>query len=599
MPRIQKLPEALVRQIAAGEVVERPASVVKELIENALDAGARRIDVRIEGGGARLVSVRDDGCGIGSEDAALAFERHATSKISSPEDLQKIRSLGFRGEALPSIASVARVRLLSTPRGESEGVEAVLEGGTAPAVRPAAARPGTEVEVRDLFFNTPARKKFLRTPQTEARRIAAAVSRLALAHPGVHVTLRSERKTMLDCPPVETLKERMVQVLGRDLAAGLVPLKAREGLLAVEGFATPPQSPLPNRDTLHFFVNRRPVQDRLLTGALLRAYPNLPARSYPGAVLFLEAPTEAVDVNVHPTKAEVRFRDSSAVFRLIELAVGEALGPRAVFSRKSPTHAPVQAPDRTASTASPVQRPASSSIRERAAPDSMTSRPQDPVELAAAPEKFLAEAPPRLVGGTEFPEPLAQYAGTYIVAQDDEGLLLFDQHAAHERVLYESLHASFEARRMERQALLFPLVLELSAEQAASLEDSALATLAALGFEAEAFGAATVRIRAVPSLLGEANADALVRDVVFALADDPALRSSSASEGGKEPNTDRLIATMACRAAVTKNMTLSMPKMREILAGLYQTKNPATCPHGRPTLLRYPLAEIERGFGRR
>jgi DNA mismatch repair protein MutL len=595
LPRIQKLPEALVRQIAAGEVVERPASVVKELLENALDAGARRIDVRIEGGGARLVSVRDDGCGIGSEDAALAFERHATSKISSPEDLQKIRSLGFRGEALPSIASVARVRLLSTPQGADEGVEAVLEGGTAPAVRPAAARPGTEVEVRDLFFNTPARKKFLRSPQTEARRIAAAVSRLALAHPRVHVTLRSERKTMLDCPPVETLEERMVQVLGRDLAAGFVPLKAREGLLAVKGFATPPQSPLPNRDTLHFFVNRRPVQDRLLTGALLRAYPNLPARSYPGAVLFLEAPTEAVDVNVHPTKAEVRFRDASAVFRLIELAVGEALGPRAVFSGRGTTHAPGQSPSGAASAASPA-RSASFAIRERAAPDSMASRSRDPVELAAAPEKFLAEAPPRLAGGTEFPEPLAQYAGTYIVAQDDEGLLLFDQHAAHERVLYESLHASFEARRMERQALLFPLVLELSAEQAASLEDDALATLAALGFEAEAFGAATIRIRAVPSLLGEANADALVRDVVFALADDPALRGSTA---GKEPNTDRLIATMACRAAVTKNMALSMPKMREILAGLYQTKNPATCPHGRPTLLRYPLAEIERGFGRR
>jgi DNA mismatch repair protein MutL len=597
LPRIQKLPEALVRQIAAGEVVERPASVVKELLENALDAGARRIDVRIEGGGTRLVAVRDDGCGMGREDAALAFERHATSKISSPEDLQRISSLGFRGEALPSIASVARVRLCSTPQGADEGVEAVLEGGTAPTIRPAAARPGTEVEVRDLFFNTPARRKFLRSPQTEARRIALAVSRLALAHPKVHVTLRSERKTMLDCPPVETLEERMAQVLGRDLAAGFVPLKGREGLLAVEGFATPSQAPLPNRDTLHFFVNRRPVQDRLLTGALLRAYPNLPARSYPGAVVFLEAPTEAVDVNVHPAKAEVRFHDTSAVFRLIELAVGKAFGPRAVFSGRSTTHAPGQAPDHAASAASPVQ-PASFAIRERAALDSMTSRSLDPVERAAAPEKFLAEAPPRLVGGTEFPEPLAQYAGTYIVAQDDEGLLLFDQHAAHERVLYENLHASFEERRMERQALLFPLVLELSAEQAASLEEGALATLAALGFEAEAFGAATIRIRAVPSLLGEANADALVRDVIFALADDPALRSSTA-EGGKEPNTDRLIATMACRAAVTKNMALSMPKMREILAGLYQTKNPATCPHGRPTLLRYPLTEIERGFRRR
>jgi DNA mismatch repair protein MutL len=302
-----------------------------------------------------------------------------------------------------------------------------------------------------------------------------------------------------------------------------------------------------------------------------------------------------VDVNVHPAKAEVRFRDASAVFRLIDLAVGEAFGPRAVFSAggRIPAHAPGQA--------HPAQQPASFAIRERAALDSMASRSRDPVELAAAPEKFLAEAPPRLVGGTEFPEPLAQYAGTYIVAQDDEGLLLFDQHAAHERVLYESLHASFEARRMERQALLFPLVLELSAEQAASLEEGALAMLAALGFEAEAFGAATIRIRAVPSLLGEANADAVARDVVFALADDPALRSpaNGGTEGGKEPTADRLIATMACHAAVTKNMALPMPKMREILAGLYQTKNPATCPHGRPTLLRYPLAEIERGFGRR
>jgi DNA mismatch repair protein MutL len=581
MPKIHVLSELLVRQIAAGEVVERPASVVKELVENSLDAGARKIEVFLEGGGLEAVTVLDDGCGMDAADAELAFERHATSKIRRAEDLEGVESMGFRGEALAAIASVAKVRLLTAPGNAASGTEVTVEGGARASARPAAARPGTRVEARELFFNVPARRKFMRGAQAEQRRAAEVFARLALAHPEQHFLLHGEKKILLDAPPAASFGERALQVLGRDAAEGMREFALRDGCLAAEGLVSSPQKPASSRDRQFFFVNRRPVQDRLLSAAFLRAYPTLPSGTHPAFVIYLNMPAGAVDVNVHPAKTEVRFRDSSPVFRLIQLAVEKALGPGAWLS--SPGFASRAAASFPLPSGEPPAFPAAVSAFDPAPPSAA-------VRERALSAAASAEAAPSMMEAMA-PRPLAQYAGTYILAEDARGLLLVDQHVAHERVLYEKLLKAFSEGRLHRQALLIPADVELPASLDA--EDPAMAArLARLGFEAEPFGRHALRVRAVPALAASGGIAAMVLDL--------AQRAESAPGGeGTGPSFDPHFASMACRSAVVKNTPLSPEKMREILRDWTLARCPSVCPHGRPVALRYSLEEIERDFGRR
>jgi DNA mismatch repair protein MutL len=591
-PRIRRLPLHLANQIAAGEVVERPASVVKELVENALDADARRIVITIELGGKKSIRVEDDGEGMVPEDARLAIERHATSKIASPDDLAAIRTLGFRGEALPSIASVSHFVLRSRARGQATGTEIKVNGGTISSECEVGAPEGTCIEVSDLFYNLPARRKFLKSDSAESAQISRLVTQVALGYPEVGFSLTSNGRRVLECPPAAGLAERFFQLFGERL--DLVELRKEAAGLQITGYVAALGDQGPVRGPQNVFVNRRIVKDRTIAHAIAEAYSvaTIKERS-PEVHLFVRIPPDRVDVNVHPTKAEVRFLEQSLVHEVLRRALADALGQgRAPELQLTPFSPP---PDE----ARPMSIPgvlAGASIGSRWSPEhDAVMRSMQPARTGVA----LEDLPPvsALSGGQPVTPadirpmiPLGQFRDTFIIAVDDEGIAIIDQHVAHERVLFEQLMEKLTAGRLESQRLLTPILLELSPAQRQAIAQHAQ-TLDRFGLEIEEFGGDSLRLSAVPALLQPAECEAAVR----ALADD----LEGLDRGSRvEDALRRLAATMACHAAVKANYPLTLEKMRYILEELRRTAYSSVCPHGRPVVLRLSRREIEKNFQR-
>ncbi len=586
---IRPLPPALISQIAAGEVVSRPAAVVKELVENALDAGARSIHIRIRKAGLGLIEVRDDGHGIPREELALAVARHATSKIASAEDLHRIQTLGFRGEALASIAAVSRLTLISRPPDAAMGARIRVEAGRLLApVEPVAAPVGTTVQVADLFFNVPARRKFLKSPAVERRWIDDVVLRYALAYPHVRFRLEHDGRTLFVTSGRGRREDVLAQVLGPEVARHMVPVLYETDRVRVHGFISKPELARSHSREMRFFVNGRPVQDPALTRAVLQGYHTwLMKGRYPVVVLFLEVPVEDVDVNVHPAKAEVRFRDPDRVFRAVQHAVRQAL---LAFTPLAPT--PVTEWDLLDERARPKPLPweeDADAPQEAAAPDrDAAGQPAPPSPKDEAPKAQPKPQPPlvekpllRLIG---------QVAATYLVAEGPDGLYLIDQHAAHERVLFERLTRQKAQGQVPSQPLLEPVVVQLPPPQARLLEE-ALPVLRAWGFEVEPFGPNTFRVRAMPADLIHGSAEAALRALVEDFEEDetPLAQAREA----------RLIARICKRLAIKAGQRLAPEEQARLLEDLLACENPRTCPHGRPTMVHLPVAFLEQKFGRR
>jgi DNA mismatch repair protein MutL len=602
---IRVLPPALADQIAAGEVVERPASIVKELVENALDAGARRIDVEIEGGGRRLVRVVDDGCGLPPDEARLALKRHATSKLASADDLWGLATFGFRGEALPSIAAVSRLTLLSRPRdaAQGEGFRLVVEAGVETDAREAGVPPGTQIEVRDLFFNTPARAKFLKSESTEEANIYEAVLRLGIAHSEVHLRLRVKGALRLDLPPHRDLAERVRAALARRGAGALHEAAGEEGGVRVRGFLADPDAATTTARNTYLFVGGRAVRDRSLLHAVSQAYgPLLEKGRYPLAAVFLDVPGGELDVNVHPQKLEVRFARPQEVYAAVRHVLGAALARAPWLETGGASAQPLRAftlpPAREARRWSVPSSPqAALPLRARDAPGGGEPLARRATEGEAAGARAVDAAPPPAEGPTPFFAGLAyigQLHRTYLVCESAGALgelILIDQHAAHERVAYARLVAAHGRREVRRQRLLFPLPIEVDEAAAAAVEGAGQATLDGLGFEVERAGARTVRVRAVPEMLKDADPKPLLRDVLAELAE--GTPAAETLEG-----VDRVLATMACHSVVRAGDVLGRSEAVGLLAQLDGVDLRSHCPHGRPVMLRLPLGEIERRFGR-
>jgi DNA mismatch repair protein MutL len=567
--------------------VERPASVVKELVENALDAGARAVHVQIDGGGARLVRVRDDGRGMSRADAEMALERHATSKLRELDDLQTLATHGFRGEALPSIAAVSELVLRTCEEGSAAGTEIAVSHGRRHHVRDAGHPRGTTVEVRDLFGAVPARRKFLRAASTEAGHVADVVTLLALARPGTGFFLTSGGRPILGAPPVDGLAARIYQIFGPRLLEDLVAVEGGTEWAIVRGFASRPDRPRPARPTLRLFVNHRPVRDRALSKAVAEAY-----RAAGGgergfeAFVLLEMPTHLVDVNVHPAKTEVRFADPRTVFAAVERAVREALseGTRSL-PRVASRGAQTGGHDVAVGAATAVE----TFLAGRTGADRAEERRWDRPPLP--PDRLGETSAPGLLGEGAPPDVLGQHRLTYIVASDGDELVLFDQHTAHERVRFEQLLERATRHAVESQALVVPVVIELPPALRPVLEVHAEA-LRELGFEVEGFGGASTRVRAVPAVLGQKDPgptlEALLRDL-----------AERESTGWAVAGTrDRLAATLACHSAVRAGQRLNPEAMAAIVRDLSKTAHPTLCPHGRPTAVRVPREELSRWFGR-
>jgi DNA mismatch repair protein MutL len=682
MGRIHVLSETVANQIAAGEVVERPASVVKEMLENSLDAGATRIKITVEAGGKKLIQITDNGCGMVRDDAMLAFERHATSKIKNAEDLLSVATLGFRGEALPSIASVSRLRLETCASEEPAGTVIEINGGRMARVEEAGLPLGTSITVRDLFFNVPARKKFLKAESTELSHIASLVTHYALAHPDKHFELHSATNAMLVAPPVAGHSERVYQVFGKETLDQLIPVAARQALehvglpqpppwrrkenddgeeaapkdpgeMRVHGFVSKPEIQKLNRNSIFVFVNGRLIRDRLVQHALTEAYRNIiPPTVYPVVLLFLELPAAEVDVNVHPSKTEVRFRQQSAMHDFVRDSVrgalmkarpvpqfvaeirahataSQALTPGALTAGASwhpsedglpasgvapeigqsepgadgnfALHSQVQPPTSTrfqfeggiaveANAAIPVAR-------------GLESAPLDPNFAATLPRQQFEAVPdhgcsPALDVNEEEPtlsalgtlKPLGQIRNSFILAVNEDGLWIVDQHVAHERVLFERVLKQRAAMRVESQRLLMPIVLELSpAQQAVFREISE--ELARNGFEAEPFGARSVAIKVAPAGVEAASVEHMLHELLDQF-------SSEEQSLNLEKIRTRIAASIACHAAIKVNMQLEQNKMEWLLAELAKTDHPMSCPHGRPVVLRYSLKDIQKAFKR-
>jgi DNA mismatch repair protein MutL len=576
--RIHLLPSALIDQIAAGEVVERPASVVKELLENALDAGAARIRVEVRDGGRDFIAVTDDGCGMSPADARLALQRHATSKIAQLEDLQQIRSYGFRGEALPAIASVSQLRLRTRTRGAPEGFELRVEAGQVRQAGAVGAPEGTRVEVADLFSAVPARRKFLKTATTEWGHIADALVRCALALPGVHFDVQREGRPALAWPAVESPLDRVAAVLGEEDAAAFVRVEHREGPARVTGFAARPDRHRPTLSGVYFYVNRRPVRDRTLQHALIDVYRDwLPRGRFPAAVLFVELPPEAVDVNVHPAKWEVRFGDPPALHRLLRHAVAAAIESRRWLA--------------PAGNGDPAQRPPPAARSERPAGDWLFAERAPLADPAGMVREVPDGGAPLRFGDLRL---LGTLLATYLVVESKQGLLLVDQHAAHERVLFERLREGWRRREIESQLLLVPLTLAAAPGQVARLAERA-DQVQAFGFDLEPFGESSVVARSLPAVLAGRDPAALVRGLL-----DSWLEVEAQSPGAPSNEAaDRIFASLACHAARRKGEVLAGAEQRALLDALDAIPWAPTCPHGRPVAVPFDLSEIERRFGRR
>jgi DNA mismatch repair protein MutL len=650
MGRIHVLSEAVANKIAAGEVVERPASVVKELLENSLDAGSRRIRIQVEAGGKKLIQITDDGCGMVRDDALLAFERHATSKLKNAEDLLSIATLGFRGEALPSIASVSRLRLETRAPDEASGTIVEINGGKIFKVEEAGLPAGTSITIRDLFFNTPARKKFLKAESTELSHIASLVTHYALAHPDKHFELHSATNAMLVAPPVAGHSERVYQVFGRDVLDQLIPIAALQpleriglpqpppwrrteednepkdpGELRLHGFVSKPEIQKLNRNSIYIFVNGRLIRDRLVQHAITEAYRNvIPPTVFPVVLLFLEMPTEEVDVNVHPSKTEVRFRQQTFLHDFIRDSIRAALMkarpvPQFVSEiRAHPTASPSLTPGAHAAAdgSAPWQ-----SLDGTAVPGGFTLRAPEPpavsqrfqfnggiaVEANAAvslarvaeviPDNGCSpafaeepEVPSQLAPSLATLKPLGQIRESFILAVNHEGLWIIDQHVAHERVLFEKVLKQRAAQAVESQRLLMPLLLELTPAQLAVFAEIS-GELARNGFEAEPFGTRSVAVKVAPAGIDAAQVEHMLHELFEQL-----------SREDQKLNLDalrtRIAASIACHAAIKVNMPLDQNKMEWLLSELAKTEFPISCPHGRPVVLRYSMKDIQRAFKR-
>ena len=596
---LRRLPLNLVNQIAAGEVVERPASAVKELVENAIDAGARRIAVTLKEGGRTFLSVVDDGNGMDRQELTLAVERHCTSKLPE-DDLTDIRTLGFRGEALPSIASVSRFTITSRPAGADTAWSLAIDGGIKDEPRPAAHPPGTRVEVRELFFSTPARLKFLKEPRTESSHVADAMRRLAMAHPGIGFRLESEERTLFDLPagnptligrPDDARLERLAAIMGRDFADNSVAIDANREGFRLTGFAGLPTLNRPTSQHQYLFVNGRPVRDKLLNGAVRGAYQDFLARDRnPMVALFLEAPPEMVDVNVHPAKTEVRFRDAGIVRGLIVGALRTALSAAGHRASTTVSDAALGAfrPHTGHAPSLPMGNRHGSSI-----PRGLAEAAMQYMAPPLAPLSVRTEEPAANGGASHHPLGVAraQLHETYIVAQTDGGVVIVDQHAAHERLLHEKLKNQLAAEGVKRQALLLPEVVDVGEEGARRLTQRA-AELADMGLVLEPFGLGAVVVREMPALLGEADIQGLVRD----LADELAEMGDHLSLKEK---VEEVCGTLACHTSVRAGRRLTVDEMNALLRQMEATPHSGQCNHGRPTYVELKLADIERLFGRR
>ena len=674
MGYIRVLSDQVANQIAAGEVVERPASVVKELLENSLDAGAQRIRIDVEAGGRKLIRITDDGSGMVRDDALLAFERHATSKIHSCDDLLALATLGFRGEALPSIASVARVHLTTRSAEEAVGTEMEIAGGKILRVADCGIPAGTTLEIRDLFFNTPARKKFLKSEQTELSHIAALVTHYALANPTKHFELHSATHALLEAPAVQHVSERIFQIFGRDVLDQLLPVAAetnfervgipdpppwkREadwqpqvpGPLRLHGFASRPQLQKLNRNSMYVFVNQRLIRDRIILHALTEAYRNIiPPTSFPVILLFLEMPPQEVDVNVHPAKTEVRFRQQAFVHDFVRDAVRNAIikiRPAASFLTALSDHAamtPALVPDISPLPGAP--KPAGNGTVQPSGPseasnpsgagglsesdplDASRSFPgtepfqdSDPIPSRDDAERFELQPPTLSPAAQSLPflpndlasalaqrdaeadtlapslhglaslRPLGQLEESFILAVNEEGLWIIDQHVAHERVLFEKIVHDRDVEQVQRQRLLMPVLIDLKPDQM-PLFATIAAELERNGFEAEPFGPRTLAVKATPvGLVGRELERTLVE----------VLEQTEREQQAQNLDTLRLriAASIACHAAIKIHTPLEMGKMEWLLAELAKTEHPTSCPHGRPIVLRYSLKEIQRAFQR-
>ena len=598
MPRIRVLPSDLVNQIAAGEVVERPASVVKELVENAIDAGARTIDILLENGGKKWIEVRDDGCGMSEEDALLAIERHATSKIRDFDDLTRVRTLGFRGEALPSIASVSRFTLTSAEGDSAAAVEIECDPLTGQrSVRPAARDRGTTIAVRELFENVPARRKFLRSADAEFRSIVSVVSSYALPLPERAFRLEHNGRVVLDLPPAASARERVLQVIGSDASESLSEVDTVIGLTHVTGHVTQ-RLRYGSRRNQFFFVNGRLVKDRVLTHAANRACDAFDFDGHPALVLFVDLPPEAVDVNVHPAKTEVRFRDSSQVHVAVEQAVKRALGGaeegKSLLGEKS--GAPglggpsfIRDAPRADSSLFPPQRYDDSGPRWSPAFTPLFQREslvQPP--LAQRTALIEEEQPPQL--GDLKGRVIGQYRMSYILLDTPGGLRLVDQHVAHERVLYDRYLARIEARQPVSQQLLTPMLYETGAAECAVLE-SHLGELRAVGFDIERFSGNAFAVSAVPPELMRHDLDAFLRKIIDASLEEKSSHVTRVRE--------RITASLACQAAIKVHRTLSGEEMARLVAEVLDSSNPFACPHGRPIIVDIKHLDIERHFHRK
>ena len=613
---IRILPNELIDQIAAGEVIERPASVIKELIENSLDAGAHRIEVDVERGGVGLMRVRDDGCGISAEELPVAICRHATSKIAALDDLAAITTLGFRGEALPSIGSVSRLCVISHPTEADRAAQITVDGGTATSVRPAAHPPGTTVEVRDLFFNIPARRKFVRSPQTETGHIARLLERLALSRPDVSFRLRSGERVLLDAPaPTREPpgEERLAQVLGRELVPSLIPIDHASGPVRLAGWIGLPTASRAQPDQQFWFVNGRSVRDKLLASAVRLGYRDVLYHGRHAAyVLHLTLDPQLVDVNAHPAKLEVRFRDSHQIHEFIFRAIERALAATRPAAGATP-----------AASAQPVLVGAAGTMQVASGPGLAPFEPGhlsgalplhvhqpsgDPWMLARA----AGEQPPtvrhfaaetgessasimerigRGDGAAGYPPlgvPLAQLHGIYILAQSHEGLILIDMHAAHERVLYEKLKADRGAGPPASQLLLEPLVVTVKPHELDAVLEDPLPWERA-GFEIGSVGPTSLALRRIPALLSDARVTDIVKSVIEDLAREDGLHHLDAA-------ADRFLGTLACRTAIHARRRLTLPEMDALLRQMEATDRANQCNHGRPTWTRLTLGELDQLF---
>ena len=662
MGRIHVLPEHVANKIAAGEVVERPASVVKELLENSLDAGATRIKIQVEAGGKKLIQITDDGCGMVRDDALLAFERHATSKIKNAEDLLNISTLGFRGEALPSIASVSRLRLETRALDQESGTLVEIAGGKIFRVEEAGLPSGTSITIRDLFFNTPARKKFLKSESTELSHIASLVTHYALAHPDKHFELHTATNAMLVAPPVAGYSERVYQVFGKDVLDQLIPVAAelplarvglpqpppwrrREenedgespsepGSLYLHGFVSKPEIQKLNRNSIYTFVNGRLIRDRLIQHAIAEAYRNiLPPTVYPVVLLFLEMPNAEVDVNVHPSKTEVRFRQQTVLHDFFRDSVRAALMkarpvPQFVTEiRSRPTATPSLTPGAQAASAGSGGVPRA--FYSQTAPDTFTLQaPQQPVMAerlhfaegitvdanAAVPvarfplhgfgdrERNLpqdqcgqtveqeADPAPDLAPSLSSLKPLGQLRESFILAVNQDGLWIIDQHVAHERVLFEKVLKQRARQQVESQRLLMPIVLELTPAQQAVFSELS-DELRKNGFDAEPFGARSIAVKIAPAGIQTSEVERMLHELL-----DQFSREEQALN--LDQIRARIAASIACHAAIKVNMPLEQNKMEWLLTELSKTECPMSCPHGRPVVLRYSMKDIQRAFKR-